>query len=128
MSTAYDTPVRPVREFAHVHSGRYAHDRLPARPCADTPAWHLRNNNLIGLQVAFQCGTVHHNCSGVSLAKATDDQPKINSGDDTSKIDGYLHLWSGPLTTQVRYDLARNNLNGLDGLLYLASNDPTPGQ
>jgi hypothetical protein len=128
MSTAYDTPVRPAPESTKIHSGRYAHDRLPARPCSATPAWHLRNNNLLGLQAAFQCGTVHHHCTGVDLAKATDNEDHRVTGGDTTKIDNYLGQWEGPVSDQTRDDLAKNDLRGLDNVLYLMEYDPTPGQ
>lgn len=128
MSTSYDTPVRPARESHKVHSGRYSHEDLPALPCAARPAWHLRDNNLLGLQVAFQCGTVHHHCAGVSLSKPTDTGDHRVTGGDTTKIDNYLSQWEGPLSDQTRDDLSKNDLRGLDNVLYLMIFDPTPGQ
>lgn len=128
MSTSYDTPVHPARESHKLHSGRYAHENLPLLPCAARPAWHLRNNNLLGLQAAFQCGTIHHHCAGVSLSKPTDAHPSMVAGDDIVKIGQYMRMWEGPLANQTYDQLVRNDLQGLDNIMYLMVNDPTPGQ
>jgi hypothetical protein len=58
-----------------IHSGVAEHSKLPKLPCSDRPTHHLRDNNLLALQAAFQCGTVHHACAGVSLAKPSDTVP-----------------------------------------------------
>src|SRR4051812_37541834 len=44
----------------------------PQRPCASRPTTHLRTNNPLALQRFFAVGTLHTNCTGVSLRKATD--------------------------------------------------------
>lgn len=128
MTVTYDTPIKPAPESHKIHSGRYSHDQLPVLPCSARPAWHLRNNNLLGLQAAFQCGTIHHACAGVTLVKPTDLQDHRVSGGDTTKIDNYLGQWDGPMSDQTRDDLAKNDLRGLDNVLYLMIYDPTPGQ
>jgi hypothetical protein len=128
MSVSYDTPVRPVPEQSKIHSGRYTHDQLPQLPCSARPTHHLRDNNLLGLQAAFQCGTVHHSCTGVRLSKITDNNPLFNraNGSHVGKINRYMRSWSGPLSDQTRDDLAANDLRGLSTFFYLSTNDPHP--
>lgn len=130
MSVSYDTPVRPTRKPVKIHSGAFTHDQLPALPCSARKTHHLRTNNLLGLQAAFQCNTIHHACKGVTLAKPTDDNPHVSGVRDpgTAKIDNYFRFWEGPLSDQTRDDLRKNDLDALGDFLYLAYNDPTPGQ
>lgn len=122
MATVVDTP--NGTRFVHDH------DSIPALPCAARPTHHLRTNNLLALQAYFACGTVHHKCAGVSLAKPTDTNPLVSGVREpgTARVDAYLKGWDGPLSDQTREDLAKNDLRGLDNLLYLAYWDPTPGQ
>lgn len=106
------------------------HDQIPALPCSARSTHHLRTNNPLALQAAFACGTVHHNCTGVSLAKPTDDNPHVSGVRDpgTARVDRYLSQWDGPLSDQTRDDLRKNDLRALDDFLYLSYNDPTPGK
>lgn len=87
------------------------------RTLADTLAYWTRYDNTTGTLVTRR--------SGVSLAKATD--VTMVAGDDTTKIDKYLEQWYGPMSDQTRDDLAKNDLRGLDNVLYLMIWDPTPG-
>lgn len=66
----------------------------------------------------------------VRLSKITDNNPLFNraNGSHVGKINRYLRQWSGPLSAQTRQDLKTNDLRGLSTFLYLATNDPTPGQ
>lgn len=68
----------------------------------------------------------------VSLGKISDNNPIFNPGrvygSYVGKINRYLRQWDGPLTRQTEDDLRKNDLRGLENFLYLASNDPTPGQ
>lgn len=87
------------------------------RTLADTLAYWTRYDNTTGTLVTRR--------SGVSLAKTTD--ATMVAGDDTTKIDKYLGQWYGPMSDQTRDDLAKNDLRGLDNVLYLMIWDPTPG-
>jgi hypothetical protein len=117
----------PLTITEHNGSTKLIHDHTLTQPlpCAKRAHQHLYSNNPVALQMAFACGTVHHNCSGVSLAKATDDNPLVSGVRDpgTAKIDSYLRTWDGPLSDQTREDLRKNDLNGLDNLLYLIGLD-----
>jgi hypothetical protein len=92
------------------------------RTLADTLAYWTRYDNTTG--------TLVPRTSGVSLAKVTDNDGSDHyvTGGDTTKIDNYLGAWYGPMSDQTRDDLARNDLRGLDNVLYLMVWDPTPGQ
>ena len=62
---------------------------------------------------------------GVSLDKPLGHT--FHSTYKTPQVDAYLRQWEGPLSTQTTEDLYRNDLRGLDTLLYLMRWDPTPG-
>jgi hypothetical protein len=70
--------------------------------------------------------------SGVTLGKPSDTDPMAAPVPTifgrNVRFARYLRQWSGPLSSQMRDDLSRNDLRGLDAFFYLSSNDPTPGQ
>ena len=47
-----------------------------------------------------------------------------NSGADTYRVDTYMRSWIGPLSSQMRDDIGRNDFRGLEVMFYLLVNDP----
>jgi hypothetical protein len=122
------TDTQPAREFAFLHTPVWLntvklYNGLANRHgevVGDALYDALSDNNLEGLRTSFAARPT------VDLTKPLGGTYRENW--KTPQVDTYLRQWEGPLSAQTSEDLRRNDLRGLDTLLYLMRWDPTPGQ